>query len=147
MTDGAGRRYRQLRDRARARGLRLTPQREVLLRVLSRAGRHPTADELYRGVRRALASVSPATVYRNVQTLVGAGVISTLERASGAIRYDGNPEEHHHFICERCGAVVDVYLARVSYRLDRKRSGLAGSSVSSCELQLRGRCARCRPLA
>ena len=136
-------RYRQLLDRARERGLRMTPQREVLLRVLSRIDHHPTADELYRGVRRLLPSVSPATVYRNARTLAHSGVISTLERASEAIRYDANLEEHHHFVCERCGKVTDIYLARVSYRLDRKRSPLAGRTVAACEVQLRGRCPRC----
>ena len=140
-------RYRQVRERARARGLRMTPQREVLLRVVTRLRGHPTADELYRGVRRVLPSVSPATVYRNAQMLVHAGVLSVLERASDAIRYDANPEEHHHFICEACGRVVDVYLAQVKYQLDRKRSPLDGSTVTSCELQLRGRCPRCRRLA
>ena len=122
----------------------MTPQRDVLLQVLSSADHHETADKLYRAVRRVLTSVSQATVYRNLQALVHAGVISPLERASEAIRYDANPERHHHFICEVCGEVVDVYLAHVSYRLDRKRSALAGRTVTSCDVQLRGRCKRCR---
>lgn len=136
-------RYGRLRDDCRSRRLRITPQRDALLRVLSRAGHHPTADELYRGVRRRLPSVSPATVYRNVQQLAEAGIISTLHR-SGAAQYDANPEEHHHFVCETCGSVVDIYLARVSYRVDVRRSPLNGTVVDGCDVQLRGRCARCR---
>ncbi len=136
-------RYRRLRLRCRSRGLRMTPQRDALLRVLSRATHHPTADELVRGVRRAHPSVSHATIYRNVQQLAEHGVISTLERA-GATQYDPNPDKHHHFVCERCGAVRDIYLVRIAYRVDGRRSPLKGAEVSGCELRLRGRCARCR---
>lgn len=139
-------RFATFRGRCRRRGLRLTAQREVLLQVLSRARHHPTADDLYRSVKKRLRSVSPATVYRNVQQLVDAGVISTLDRA-GAMQYDANPEDHHHFVCESCGAVVDVYLARVSYRIDTRRSPLAGTIVRGCDVQLRGRCSRCREKA
>jgi Fe2+ or Zn2+ uptake regulation protein len=136
----------RLRQDCRVKGLRMTPQREVLLRLLSRTRRHPTADELYRGVRRIMPSVSPATVYRNVQQLVRAGVISTLDRP-GAQQYDANRDEHHHFICELCGTIVDVYLERVTYRVDQRRSPLSGTVVHGCDVQLRGRCARCRRVA
>jgi Fur family peroxide stress response transcriptional regulator len=139
-------RLARLREECRTRGLRMTPQREALLRLLSRMRRHPTADELYRGVRKSLPSVSPATVYRNVQQLAQAGVISTLDRP-GAQQYDANRDEHHHFICELCGTIVDVYLERVTYRVDERRSLLRGSVVHGCDVQLRGRCALCRRVA
>lgn len=124
----------------------MTPQRDALLRALSRVRHHPTAGELYRGVRRILPSVSPATVYRNVQQFADAGIISTLDRP-GAAHYDANPEDHHHFVCVECGAVVDIYLARVSYQIDARLSPLKGTVVNGCEVQLRGRCARCRQIA
>lgn len=122
----------------------MTPQRAVLLAVLARALHHPTADQLYRRVRKILPSVSPATVYRNVQRLAQAGVISTLECAGDALRYDPNSDVHHHFICSRCGDVVDVYLSSVNYKLDAARSRLAEARIESCEVQFRGLCARCR---
>lgn len=134
----------RLRAEARRRRLRLTPQRDVLLRVLAGFTHHPTADELYRRVRTHMPSVSPATVYRNVQTLVGAGVISKLERAGGPVRYDANLDEHHHFICERCRRVFDVYLRDVSWRAQPRTSGIAGARVSSCQIHLHGVCASCR---
>jgi Fe2+ or Zn2+ uptake regulation protein len=137
-------RYEALRERARRNGLRLTPQRDALLRVLSTMRHHPTADELSRAVRRKLPSVSPATVYRNVQQLAAAAVITRLERASDVIRYDANPVAHHHFICTGCGQVEDVYLEGVSYRVDWQRTGRRPSGVTSCEVQLRGLCPECR---
>lgn len=136
-------RVRRLRALAVRQGLRMTPQRAVLLSVLGRMPHHPTADELYRRVKKILPSVSPATVYRNVQVLAQAGVISTLERAGDALRYDPNPDEHHHFSCSRCGRILDVYLSSVDYKVDAPRSGLRGAQIESCEIQLRGVCPRC----
>lgn len=125
-------------------GLRMTPQRTVLVAVLGRIRHHPSADELYRRVKKVLPSISPATVYRNVQVLAQAGVISTLERAGDTVRYDPNPDEHHHFNCSRCGRIVDVYLSSVDYKVDARRSRLSGAQIDSFEVQLRGVCPRCR---
>lgn len=142
MLDPAARLAR-LRGQAEAAGLRMTPQRAVLLRALSQARTHPTADELYRQVRRELPSVSHATVYRNLQELVKAGLIAPLERAGAAVQYDANPDDHHHFICTRCGAVRDIYLKDVEYAIDSARPGDRPSRVDRVELQLHGICARC----
>jgi Fur family peroxide stress response transcriptional regulator len=142
MPDAAGRLAR-LEALALDRGLRMTPQRAVLLRVLSQVRTHPTADELYRRVRRQLPSVSQATVYRNLQELVQARLIATLERAGSAVRYDANPDDHHHFVCSRCGSVSDIYLKGVDYSLDRRRSAMTPARIDRAELQLHGLCARC----
>jgi Fur family peroxide stress response transcriptional regulator len=137
-------RLSRLRENALRQGLRMTPQRAVLLRVLARAAHHPTAEQLYRDVRRVLPSVSPATVYRNVQMLAQAGVISTLERAGDAVRYDPNPDDHHHFTCSRCGEVTDIYLSSVQYKVDGGRSRLGTVRIESYEVQFRGVCSPCR---
>jgi Fe2+ or Zn2+ uptake regulation protein len=52
--------------------------------------------------------LSLATVYRNLEVLAGQGDVRAVPSSSGAVRYEGNPEPHHHFICEACGAILDV---------------------------------------
>jgi Fur family peroxide stress response transcriptional regulator len=137
-------RHAQLRQRCTARGLRLTPQRDVLLRALSEASGHPTADDLVKAVRRVLPTVSHATVYRNVQELLAAGLIGTLERSGAAVQFEVNPEHHHHFLCQKCGEVWDVYLEEVEVSLDRHRTPLTGFRIERRDVQLHGVCARCR---
>lgn len=144
MRATANQRYEQLRQECADRGLRMTPQREVLLRVLSTTMGHPTVDDLVRAVRDVLPSVSHATVYRNVQELVSAGLIGTLERAGGAVQYEINPDDHHHFVCRRCGEVWDVYLDDLDLELDRRRTPLKGFQIDRREVQLHGLCANCR---
>src|SRR5688572_7641571 len=131
-------RYAQLRETCVARGLRLTPQREVLLRALSATMGHPTADDLVKKVRKVLPTVSHATVYRNVQELVRAGLIGTLERSGASVQFETNPEHHHHFLCERCGEVWDVYLDEIAVTLDRRRTPLKGFTIDRREVQLHG---------
>lgn len=137
-------RYAQLRQTCVTRGVRLTPQRDVLLRALSESGGHPTADDLVKKVRKVLPTVSAATVYRNVQELVRAGLIGTLERSGGAVQFEINPDHHHHFICRACGQVWDVYLNQVAVTRDRQRSPLTGFRIDRRDVQLHGLCARCR---
>ena len=140
-------RYAHLRQQCASRGVRMTPQRDVLLHVLSETMGHPTADDLVKKVRKVLPTVSHATVYRNVQELVRAGLIGTLERSGAAVQFEMNPDHHHHFMCRRCQRVWDVYLDQVAVTLDRQRSPLAGFRVDRRDVQLHGLCARCRDRA
>lgn len=143
-TPSPAQRYAHLRSECVERGLRLTPQREVLLRALSDSTGHPTADDLVRQVREVLPTVSHATVYRNLQELVREGLIRTLDLAGAAVQFEINPDEHHHFVCRSCGRVWDIYLARVDVRVNRQRTDLEGFVVDRPEVQLHGRCAGCR---
>lgn len=137
-------RYTHLRTGCATRGLRLTPQREVLLRVLSEAMGHPTADDMVRRVREVLPTVSHATVYRNLQELVREGLIRTLEVAGTALQFELNPDDHHHFVCRKCGHVWDVYLSSLDVRINRRRTEQDGFQVEHRDVQLHGVCAGCR---
>ena len=134
----------RLRNSAQAKKLRLTPQRDLMLRILGTVPQHLTADQLFRRVRALMPSVSHATVYRNAQTLVRAGVIAALERPGGPVHYDVNLDGHHHFVCDRCGRVADVHVAGLSWRARPRSRALEGARVTGCRLQLHGVCARCR---
>ena len=144
MKKSPANRYAHLRDACATRGLRMTPQRDVLLHVLSDTMGHPTADELVQKVREVLPSVSHATVYRNVQELVREGLVGMLERAGGAVQFEVNPDDHHHFVCRGCGQVWDVYLAGVDVTVDRRKSPLKGFQIDRREVQLHGLCADCQ---
>ena len=137
-------RYAHLREACVRRGLRLTPQREVLIRVLSEAMGHPTADELVRQVREVLPTVSHATVYRNLQELVREGLLRTLDMAGAAVQFEINPDEHHHFVCRKCGQVSEVYLSAVDVRVNRRRTAIDGFRIDRREVQLHGVCAACQ---
>ena len=88
-----------------------TRQRRRLLELLQADRSHPTAAELFERARPEFPSLSLGTVYRNLDVLISEGLAEAVPSESGALRYDGNPKPHHHFICEQCGAIQDVELA------------------------------------
>jgi len=128
---------------SREKGLKLTPQRMVIFRIISESNAHLTSDEVYQKARKEYPMLSAATVYRNMEQMVKAGLLSHLGRSGSAMKYDTNLEEHHHFICNRCGKVHDIYLEKIKYKVDEKRSGLLNAKIESPELYLRGICEDC----
>src|SRR5918996_1906122 len=94
-------------DPLRARGLRLTEPRRLILEAVRATDAHPSAFAVYRKVRRRLPRVSLATVYRNLRRLAAEGFL--LERAGvDGLRFDGNTSRHDHFTCLACRRVFDV---------------------------------------
>jgi Fe2+ or Zn2+ uptake regulation protein len=70
---------------------------------------HPTAEVVWKALHGAMPGLSRDTVYRTLETLGRLGVISRLPLDAEAVRFDGNPEEHHHLVCRRCGRIDDLY--------------------------------------
>lgn len=89
---------------------RMTKQRKAILRVLKNTESHPTADWIYDQVKKEIPNISLGTVYRNLNVLSELGKIQILDYGSTYSRYDGNPKNHYHFRCEKCGRVYDIHL-------------------------------------
>jgi Fur family peroxide stress response transcriptional regulator len=128
---------------SRKKGLKLTPQRIIIFRILSELDGHLSADDVYQRAKKDCPMISATTVYRNLEKLVGVGLLSYLERSGTAVRYDANPAEHHHFICGRCESVRDIYLKAVKYELDREKSSLGRAKIDISKLYLHGVCQDC----
>jgi Fur family peroxide stress response transcriptional regulator len=126
----------------RARGLRLTRQRRIILDVVRATDAHPPAAVVYRRVRRRLPRVSLATVYRNLRTLAAEGFLAERADASGT-RFDGNTAAHDHFTCITCGRIYDVPVRAGGAARPRVLSR-TGVEVVSQRTEFYGRCGACR---
>jgi len=71
----------------------------------------PSADEIYKVVRRRLPRISLGTVYRNLEVLAQMGEIQKLELSGSIKRYDWNTNKHYHIRCVRCDRVDDAPIA------------------------------------
>jgi Fur family transcriptional regulator, peroxide stress response regulator len=130
----------ELTDAFRSRGLKVTPQRQLLFRLLHDNTQHPTAESLYAVASVEMPGISLRTVYQTLADLASMGELQQVTFGSGPARFDPNVAEHHHTVCESCGAVRDVYVGGVtSLRVE----GLDGFEPASTELVLHGRCATC----
>jgi Fur family transcriptional regulator, peroxide stress response regulator len=87
---------------------RLTRQLAAVYDALAASHDHPTADQLFHRVRRLQPRVSLGTVYRNLDKLREQGRLRVVRLEGGQAHYDAMVDAHDHFVCERCGAVVDL---------------------------------------
>ena len=98
-----------LPDRLRARGLRWTPQRRVLVEVLSRTDGHVTGAELIERCRELDPDTIPSTVYRTLDVLEELGVLSHSHGADGREEFHVLPVgEHGHLHCSSCGQTWEI---------------------------------------
>ena len=132
----------QLRANLRRQGRRVTDQRLLILEAVRRTDVHPTAEWVYRKVRRRLPRISLGTVYRNLKLLVEQGLIQELD-SGGFGRYDGNIARHHHFTCRVCGQIADL-TEPVDQSLDRRTTSRTGLEIWHHRIEFYGRCAACR---
>jgi Fur family ferric uptake transcriptional regulator len=97
-----------LADVLRARGLRLTAQRQLVLEAVHRLG-HATPDQIHAEVSAVAAGVNITTVYRTLELLEELGLVTHAHLSHGAPTYHSvGAEQHVHLVCRACGDVVEV---------------------------------------
>ena len=122
---------------------RHTLQREAILDILRHTDSHPTADIIYEEVKKVIPHISKGTVYRNLNILREMGEISELNLSGTVSRFEGNPDNHYHFRCEKCGRVFDLE-EPVNGELDKQVTEKTGFKVSYHQLEFRGLCKDCQ---
>jgi Fe2+ or Zn2+ uptake regulation protein len=133
----------QLKANLSQSGFHFTQQRATVFEFLSSVEHHPTADEVYLAVKNQLPKVSLATIYKNLEALIEAGVASKLNYGDGSARYDIRTDYHHHVRCLQCGKMWDIEPTESSAWLKSMKSP-AGFQISDYRLELLGTCRECR---
>jgi Fur family ferric uptake transcriptional regulator len=129
----------------RAHGLRVTPQRLAVLRVLNATPEHLGAEEIFEEIRENMPSVSLATVYHALAELRRVGQVRALP-VFGRVRYDlAARGPHHHLVCERCHRVVDLPMVEVP-KPDAITEEAQGFEILTAEVIFRSICPDCRNL-
>ncbi|HEV7527067.1 MAG TPA: Fur family transcriptional regulator [Acidimicrobiia bacterium] len=126
----------------REQGLRVTPQRQAIFRLLEGDDSHPTMESLFDRARADMPTISLKTVYQTVHDLEALGEVRVLDLGTGSVRVDPNVEdEHHHLLCTECGRVRDLPVdftglnVPVRYRRD--------FTVDDVQVIFRGHCDHC----
>jgi Fur family ferric uptake transcriptional regulator len=91
----------------KAKGLRLTPQRRLIVSAIHDAKAHLTAEEIIDYVRARMPRVNKSTVYRTLQLLEEAGCVYKSELNDRFIYHHAEEGHHHHLVCRRCGRTID----------------------------------------
>lgn len=126
----------------RARGMRMTPQRERVFEVLSHAMGHPTAEDVWKAVRADLPTVSLKTIYDILHELVSLGELKQLNLGPGSSRYEAADLNHNHFYCVSCGTVSNS--EEVTGQASPPASTGGAFMVTHVEVVYKGICADCQ---
>ena len=130
-----------LTDALHERGLRVTPQRQVIYAFLAASQSHPTVDAVHEAVRQVLPTVSLRTVYQALHDFEALGDLRLVPLGGSALRVDVRSDDHAHMVCVGCGTVDDVDVEPPTLVAPRSRRGFA---VDRTDVVLSGRCAGCR---
>jgi Fur family ferric uptake transcriptional regulator len=126
----------------RARGYRLTPQRQLVLEAVTELG-HATPEDIVAKVRQVASGINISTVYRTLELLEELGLVNHAHLGHGAPTYHAASEHAHvHLVCARCDRVEEVpaeVLADVAQQLRVER----GFEVDLCHVALSGVCRKC----
>ena len=125
------------------RATRYSKKREAILAAIRGTNCHPSAEWVYQTLKPAHPDLSLGTVYRNLVFFQENGDIQSVGVVKGQERFDGVTTPHSHFICQQCGAVIDLDKTPLNVQLDRDISRQYGLSLERHELTFYGTCQTC----
>ena len=127
----------------RDHGLRVTPQRLMLVEVVRCLHGHFTADQVYGRIRAVYPGVSKVSVYRGLDTLREQGLVTCTELGQHAAEYEWSGESrHHHLVCSHCGQKQDVPDCEMDALRERLAAGY-GFHATMDHLAIWGLCRAC----
>lgn len=91
----------------KAKGLKLTPQRMLIVDIIHEARGHLTAEEVISSVQARMPGVNKSTVYRTLELLEEAGCVYKSELDDEFIYHHEEEGHHHHLVCRRCGKTIN----------------------------------------
>jgi Fur family peroxide stress response transcriptional regulator len=128
----------------RSRGMRVTPQRMAILKILASSKGHPSVERIYEQLRKDMPTISLATVYKTVHLLKELGEVLELGFGDDSNRYDGNiPFPHPHLVCVYCREIINLEIDNL-IDMPLAVSRETGYQIVNHRLDFFGVCPRCQ---
>lgn len=122
--------------------LKHSKQRDSIMEFLRERKDHPTADTVYMNVRKTFPNISLGTVYRNLTLLADIGEIARIRVGDGVDHFDADTSPHYHFICNKCGSVIDLEMedmTEINQMANRNFDGMVEGHIT----YFYGKCGNC----
>ena len=131
----------EIRIRLKESGLKMTPQRLLIMEVITGMRNHPTADLIINKVREVQPDISPATVYKTLDTLVQKGLICKISTEDGSMHYDPVTLLHHHLYNTDTGEIKDYHDEELNRLLQHyfNHKKIPGFKLEDFRLELNGK--------
>ena len=121
---------------------RTTAQKSFIFGYLKSVKNHPSAETIYKEVKKKLPSISQGTVYRVLNNFKSKGQILAIDTKDN-VRFDADVSDHAHFICEKCGNVFDVIDECAKCGILKSKKTKVGS-INSYKINFYGTCKNCK---
>ena len=125
-------------------GLKVTPQRLSIFKMLRNTQVHPSAETIYKALQEEHPTMSLATVYKTLDTFVQHGLVQQLNLGEDSYRYDADTSVHSHVQCTKCKCVVDLPTLQHVSGLRTEVQSSTGFALSHEQLYFYGVCPTCQ---
>ena len=122
--------------------LKVTFQRTQILDVIEKHG-HIAIEAIYDEVSKIHSSLSLATIYKNIVTMVDRGVLREVPIAGDKSKYEIKKDDHIHLICKECSSVTDQHLDDSTISTTQNIANSSSFAVEHREGNLYGVCRDC----
>lgn len=123
--------------------VRTSKKRDAILALIQSTHCHPAADWIYRELKVQYPDLSLGTVYRNLNQLCERGLLRRVGVVDGQERYDGMIAPHSHFVCNRCGVILDLPEHSPGQDWLVSAGVQYGFQAEGCEFTVHGLCRDC----
>jgi Fur family ferric uptake transcriptional regulator len=124
-------------------GLRLTPQRRLIIDILHDTHTHLTGEDIIKQVQARMPGVNKSTIYRTLDMLEQTGCVFKSESGNRSIYHHAEEGHHHHLVCKKCGKVVECE-ENVFHSVENALLKNYGFHVGFKHFVMNGLCADCK---
>ena len=127
-----------IESKCKQKGVRLTDQRKLIAKVMSKSESHPDVDELHKKVSKFDSKISIATIYRTVKLFEEAGIVSKHDFKGSKSRYEQAPEEHHDHLIDINSGEITEFVNEEIEKLQKQVAEKLGYKLVDHRLELYG---------
>jgi Fur family transcriptional regulator, peroxide stress response regulator len=131
----------KIREKLIKSGLKVTPQRIVVLEALIKLNNHPTAEKIIEYIKTNHPNIAIGTVYKTLETFTEKGLIKKVNTENGIMRYDAMVERHHHIHYTDSDKIEDYFNDEINILISEyfKKHEIHDFEIEDIKLQIIGR--------
>ncbi len=131
----------EIRNKLVEKGLKITPQRIIILEAIVKLNNHPTAENIIEYIRRNYPNIATATVYKVLDALAGNDLIKKVKTDRDIMRYDAITENHHHLYCAESDRIEDYFDKDLNEMIGNyfEKKGIPDFEIADIKLQIIGK--------
>ncbi|MFH1453521.1 MAG: transcriptional repressor [Armatimonadota bacterium] len=130
---------KDLKELMESKGISYSYQRCIILKNITGRKDHPTADRIYNDILKQIPGISKTTIYNTLNTFAENNIINELTITADEARYDPDTLTHHHFLCKKCGKIIDIDIPCPHI----KKKAIEGNKIEEIHGYFKGICKKC----